>query len=311
MRLLREEDILEAFGGVHYDCRNKYIWRLTYIWVKAKNKKGKNQFYKLLDNEERIASHDTFTLYGSRHDETKDGYLDIIERESRYVSTPYEFKGKLIKLAVIDRLTYKMRYSRNCIGGFCGVTEDFRHWPDMLKRGGHTGEISVNKYNDAKLCYNRLRKRSKAPITLKLGGKRGMNKPPLSCRGIEGYRKIRFDTILLETYEPYNNLRKYPSDKNLAEYYNRYEWRLRNRTFKKSAISRKEYLAIGRYFERAGIDPKTLVSSDKYTLKSIARHIAKKSRRLKQIAVREIEIFKMMHGASLLKNLKDRRITIQ
>lgn len=66
------------------------------------------------------------------------------------------------------------------------------------------------------------------------------------------------------------------------------------------------------YFERVGINPKTFDTkkAKESVVKSTARHLAKKLKKVKQLTTHELDFFKMMHGASLIKKLTEKGITV-
>lgn len=204
-----------------------------------------------------------------------------------------------IKLAPLDKRVFDMEDGHTSVvqdlgDGFYYPSTTNRIWRNIVPRPSEEGMPSEEFYKLKRLYDERV------------------NLPYMTMISSSKTKREKLRDLQMKGFIRGNVIDKYSTDRDLIKYYikEHKEWSA------KFPLNDPQWYynrnTLKDYFKRIGVDP--FLESKKLqkqsVVKSIARHIAKKAKKLKQVTKNEIEFFKMMHGASLIKNLKERKVEV-
>lgn len=281
----------------------KRTWFGSYVTIFYK---GKGGYW-----AERDYRHESDGFWSMENDESyheMDREVSMIDRQCKRTVNSYIGDGEAkVKLAPMNIFKYNMDE--------CGVRivndELYDNAPDICFRywDGQDRLAELTK-EDYEYYKNMHEYRSKRPSCTIDNADKVLCKIPKSHRR-ERLRLIQMGSAVCSYFSrDKRGYTKTPTDKVIVSEYNKMQeddaaW------MRDSRWGIVEELTEA-YFERVGINPKTFDTkkAKESVVKSTARHLAKKLKKVKQLTTHELDFFKMMHGASLIKKLTEKGITV-
>lgn len=278
--------------------KNSFIWMDYVIVYKEKGAfwidfiKTDRQFARIEHSERKR------TKYHS-------GYLDVIDRVNWDCRGSIEWGDHEYKLApyYLMEMEADSQFGNRLFGRYKENLPDLRYCISHSFRSEE--QISEREYSDLLELHNKRQKQNACVLTLS-------EKAPNIKQKRERIRLRQMGFQMASYYlkSDVRNAKKLPTDKSIVELYNKNKG-LEDNWMAGRWWSQMEKLTE-EYFARAGINPKTFNAkkAKESVVKSTARHLAKKLKKVKQLTTHELDFFKMMHGASLIKKLTEKGITV-